>query len=235
MILTKTFSYRGKEVTYDKLRNHSMIPIEVKCDRCDDVFMTTKYQLVRNGHELCRACALRVKQEKIINVGTKFGKLTVIGQSERAGYSTCECECGNVKDVSNINLKNGTTKSCGCLRVENGKRIASEYLSKYQHGEDHPMWKGGISPERNCIEKTKAYKNFRKCVLDRDKHTCVVCGSTDDLCIHHLFDFTSYPEKRTNVDNAVCLCRSCHRAFHHAYGLNNTTPEQFSEFRKNCQ
>lgn len=50
--------------------------------------------------------------------GQKFGKLTVI--DEKKVYVKekvlCECECGNKKYVIFSYLKNGTTKSCGCLR-----------------------------------------------------------------------------------------------------------------------
>ena len=38
----------------------------------------------------------------------------------------CECECGNQKEVSSSNLKNGKTQSCGCLH----KKITSELNTK---------------------------------------------------------------------------------------------------------
>lgn len=51
----------------------------------------------------------------------KFGKLTVINQKEKnkRGERTwlCQCECGNFKIVKEPNLKNGTTKSCGCIKT----------------------------------------------------------------------------------------------------------------------
>jgi hypothetical protein len=30
----------------------------------------------------------------------------------------CQCSCGNIKSVQGSNLKNGGTKSCGCLQKE---------------------------------------------------------------------------------------------------------------------
>lgn len=59
-------------------------------------------------------------------VGKKFGRLTVIHQSESfvsdAGRKQsvwhCLCECGNECDVKGTYLRNGTTKSCGCLKKE---------------------------------------------------------------------------------------------------------------------
>ncbi len=57
--------------------------------------------------------------------GQKFGKLTVIKKTDRpenrpkgSVYWLCKCECGNKIIVSRDCLKNGKTKSCGCLLSE---------------------------------------------------------------------------------------------------------------------
>lgn len=52
-------------------------------------------------------------------VGEKFGKLTVLeyyGKNEK-GYHLwkCKCDCGNYAIVNNKSIKNGHTKSCGCI------------------------------------------------------------------------------------------------------------------------
>lgn len=66
--------------------------------------------------------------KKIDLTGQRFGKLTVIKESaERKGGRVCwecQCDCGNVVVVKGLSLKNGDTKSCGCLRTvdEIGKR-----------------------------------------------------------------------------------------------------------------
>jgi hypothetical protein len=55
-------------------------------------------------------------------IGKKFGRLTVIdkGHTDKNGhiYWVCKCECGNEKEVSGTNLKEGRTQSCGCLHKE---------------------------------------------------------------------------------------------------------------------
>ena len=65
-------------------------------------------------------------------VGKRFGKLIVIKQDlsmhkNRRRYWICQCDCGNISSpIDTSSLKNGNTKSCGCL-----KRIAgTENLSK---------------------------------------------------------------------------------------------------------
>lgn len=56
-------------------------------------------------------------------IGERFGRLLVIarGPSTKVnGFAcwACQCDCGKVTVVSGINLRNGQTRSCGCLRKE---------------------------------------------------------------------------------------------------------------------
>lgn len=51
-------------------------------------------------------------------IGRKFGKLTVLKYSHTfngASQWICQCECGNIKTCDGGNIKDGITKSCGCL------------------------------------------------------------------------------------------------------------------------
>lgn len=61
----------------------------------------------------------------IIENGTRFGKLTVIenlgykpqyqGASKNRMWYKCQCECGNICEVSGNSLKSNNKLSCGCL------------------------------------------------------------------------------------------------------------------------
>jgi hypothetical protein len=60
-------------------------------------------------------------------VGQQFGRLTVISFSNypnKRPHWLCECDCGNQKIVTGLNLKSGHTRSCGCLHTENSNRQA---------------------------------------------------------------------------------------------------------------
>lgn len=64
---------------------------------------------------------LHLGRKYIDLVGKRFERLTVIKRIEnRNGHPwwLCLCECGNFKEVSSNNLRNGSTKSCGCLKEE---------------------------------------------------------------------------------------------------------------------
>lgn len=54
--------------------------------------------------------------------GIRFGRLTVLGIYGRKGKEAtwlCKCDCGNEKVVTGRVLRQGKTKSCGCLVSEN--------------------------------------------------------------------------------------------------------------------
>lgn len=99
--------------------------------------------------------------------GKKFGRLTVLGRAadryDKDGkvkrYWLCECDCGTQKEVRERALKEGTTKSCGCLQKEklkitqknNVKDLTGQkfghltpkyydpnYINK--NGKIHPVW-----------------------------------------------------------------------------------------------
>lgn len=57
--------------------------------------------------------------------GLRFGKLTVIQRDEDLYENDkkflmwkCKCDCGNIVVLKGKHLKNGNTKSCGCLRSQ---------------------------------------------------------------------------------------------------------------------
>lgn len=66
--------------------------------------------------------------------GLKFGRLTVLERAENKGKDTmwcCACDCGNKTIVRATCLKNGTVRSCGCLRKENAAKI------NFKHGKSY--------------------------------------------------------------------------------------------------
>ena len=57
-------------------------------------------------------------------VGKKYNKLTVLKYSSTRGKGKrvdCKCDCGTEKTFRLFEIKNGKTKSCGCIRRLKGK------------------------------------------------------------------------------------------------------------------
>lgn len=64
-------------------------------------------------------------------IGQKFGKLTVLKLNEYKDkdlFYQCECECGNIINVSGTHLRAGHTLSCGCLKTSYGAQQIEKFL-----------------------------------------------------------------------------------------------------------
>ena len=69
--------------------------------------------------------------------GQKYNRLTVLEYAGRDKYNCtmwkCRCDCGNIKVVKGKYLRNGNTKSCGCLNIDRIKE--RNRVLKRTHGE----------------------------------------------------------------------------------------------------
>lgn len=74
--------------------------------------------------------------------GKTFGRLLVLARSASNEHGLvmwgCRCSCGQKKDVRGIDLRRGTTTSCGCLQREGAKALLTT------HGRtgtpEHHLW-----------------------------------------------------------------------------------------------
>lgn len=97
--------------------------------------------------------------------GQRFGRLTVIERAENHGRQTywkCRCDCGNFKEVNGAKLKNGHTKSCGCLQT---KRIVKSNIQRNPHKthgmSDTRLYRIYKKMYRRCYRpQTKYYENY---------------------------------------------------------------------------
>ncbi len=69
--------------------------------------------------------------------GQRFGRLVAKYPTDKRLCSSvvwhCECDCGESCDVATVNLRNGSTKSCGCLQREAAKKqIGKNRNPKYK-------------------------------------------------------------------------------------------------------
>lgn len=78
--------------------------------------------------------------------GFRFGRWKVVSQAPLKTYGKrktvawmCQCDCGTFRSIATSSIRNGSSRSCGCLLKE--KLI--ERLCNIQKREKHPCWKGG--------------------------------------------------------------------------------------------
>ena len=64
----------------------------------------------------------------------------------------------------------------------------------------------------------RSYKELCQRVMARDNWTCQVCGSKNNLQVHHQqMRSQQGPDDESNL---ITLCASCHEELHHGYGKN---------------
>jgi hypothetical protein len=66
-----------------------------------------------------------------VKVGDKFGENEVIARAENTSKGSARwlvrCSCGTERVVQSGSLMNGSSTSCGCLRIERMKRVATKH------------------------------------------------------------------------------------------------------------
>lgn len=74
-------------------------------------------------------------------IGLRFGRLRVIGRATRHGDTrwVCLCDCGTTKTVKSKPLRNGMTRSCGCLHKEQlARRVTTHGMCRTS---EYRIWK----------------------------------------------------------------------------------------------
>lgn len=99
-------------------------------------------------------------------IGHRFGRLLVQGRTKHVYGSgiesvwLCDCECGNTIKVPTARLRNGKTRSCGCLALESRKLHSGK--SQITHGmtnsSEYRVW--GAMNNRCSNPKNPNYPHY---------------------------------------------------------------------------
>ena len=148
-------------------------------------------------------------QERPNMVGQRFNRWLVISYNKSVSnqkeydYYSCHCDCGTQRVVKGVNLRNGNSRSCGCLQRETISKIGKQ-LNKYdQTNENNPNYSTGFS--------SRAMKTLQETIRQRSNYMCQHCGKTQKengrkLDVHHIDD-NHYNDDSKNL---AALCRACH-------------------------
>lgn len=90
--------------------------------------------------------------------------------------------------------------------------------------------------------RSKAWKELREKALERDGHRCVLCGSDQNLQVHHVFPRKFHKDLQEDLDNLVVLCNRHHWRQHRDAGylelalfLMENRPGQWAYVLKNIK
>lgn len=133
-------------------RSNKIVWAECKCKKISLHRLKT---LTSGDTTQCKSCAVKDRHNFVHLVsGLSFGKWIVLRLSEKKYKNThylCRCECGNEKDISSYNLRNGLSTACRKCRP-NMKSHGMSYSSTYK------IWR---DMKNRCTRpKLKCYKNY---------------------------------------------------------------------------
>jgi hypothetical protein len=99
--------------------------LSIQSRRCDSLFTRLKQRTRSPGAPSFQ----EKKMSRFIDLtGQTFGRLTVIERAPSNGSRDarwkCLCTCGTEKTICSLSLRNGDTKSCGCIRTEKRKDLS---------------------------------------------------------------------------------------------------------------
>lgn len=111
------------------------------------------------------------------------------------------------------------------------KKCYHKSISIRNTRENHPNWKGGITPFAKLFRTSIEYKNWRLDVFVKDNFKCCVCGDNKggNLHAHHIIFLSTLIDKYNpsslqeminepiflDVFNGITLCEKCHYKLHY--------------------
>ena len=149
--------------------------------KCGEEVITNQSSLHNHSIRCCgkQDCKYEARGFKNL-VGEQFGQLQVIARAENTKNGTaqwlCKCSCGNEIIVPTASLKQGLTKSCGCLKRK---------INQERGIQEADIVSGQRFGQLTVLEFSQSHnkRNYWKCQCD--------CGnikefSTNDLTSHHV-------------------------------------------------
>lgn len=115
--------------------------------------------------------------------------------------------------------------------VKHMKKTNPDYKD-LQFDKDRMKWVKQIKEvvprkRKDLTEKGKMLREFvkiRGIVLDRDDYTCVHCGNTDRIQVHHIQALSAGGDNM--ADNLITLCYKCHMKEHEGQKVHDLMAKQ---------
>ena len=236
----KTYREKGYYSTDLKLKSGK--PVYAVCEGEDCQREGGRGRWVRKCDyvDLCYACAMKDPCREKCKIPTE--KRDCIDDDityAEKGYRSTDLKPKSGKEVWRVCLGCGDgmwvefgictdlCNKCTCKTDEFRRKVgyASEHRSEETHkrmrdnhadfsGENHPHWKGGITPENKKFRASDEYMEWRVLVLERDDYTCQECSQRGGyLNVHHILPYSDWkdPQFSLNIKNGITLCKDCHK------------------------
>ena len=106
-----------------------------ECPICKEPFESQLGNVQSGASKKCQKCR---SNKVIFSSGDKIDAWTVITEDkertekEKSTYYWCECECGKIKSVKGIALKQHESKSCGCKNLKYPKNLSGQKIAEWE-------------------------------------------------------------------------------------------------------
>ena len=181
---------------------------------------------LRRGLQISCGCKRRENTANLPKVrplddlaGRRFGRLVAVELAEPFGRSRgwmCRCDCGGQKVVRAASLKNGATRSCGCVKPRisiPGERLTGLRKYRSERSAMSRARKRGVAHEHVDLIAVLIAGNWR----------CYVCGIETPEALRGTLE-PNAPEVDHIVPlarggghiagNLACICMRCNRVKH---------------------
>lgn len=142
----------------------------------------------------------RIAHNRIEMAGKKIGKLTVLSEvgkkSNKCLMWLCKCDCGNEIQVKGTYLRNGDTKSCGCISKGNAhnrtgyKNISGSY---WYHVKSNASRRG------IPFEITEKYAHE---LFEKQNKICALTDEPIELVLNYRDDYLQQTASLDRIDNS---------------------------------
>lgn len=128
----------GRLTAIEPIRKSGRILWVCECE-CGNTKQILAINLTRGFTKSCGCLHNEeLSKNRLINLdGKRFGRLVVLERTpgnKKDVYWTCLCDCGNIKSISGSRLRQGKTKSCGCLKFQYNVKSEVQYNHHKTHG-----------------------------------------------------------------------------------------------------
>lgn len=189
--------YCSRQCLQDSITERRKNRVTLKCKECG-----SEFEKVKSREDRAKYCSERCRIEAFTEVGLEKGKETRFEEGHEPwnkGLSIEESE-----KIQEMARKSQEAQ----LGIKHNPGVG------FQSGEDHMHWQGGYTYTKGRGEN---WSEQRLKALNRDDHTCQNCNKTKSelalpLDVHHKTPFREFDDSdaANELDNLVCLCRSCH-------------------------
>lgn len=142
-------------------------------------------------------------------VGKSFGRLTVQSvrwetkNAQTVAWALCVCECQTQLEVRVSNLKNGTTKSCGCLRLETSTaRVGMMIAANVSNGTIREPRMGSAAKIWRCSHYNDGDLSLNEFV-ELSRQNCFYCGAEPSNCANAYINQKFYSPIRIKEGNFI--------------------------------